>query len=130
MIDKRHAAGITLVELMIVIVIIGVLAAIGYPSYQSYTQKTRRTAAQAELTAAASQQEQFFLNMKTYAGAMTSMNMPTTTEGGFYNLAVDSSSATTYTLSATPTGTQTDDSCGTMTLTKGGVKTPASDCWE
>jgi type IV pilus assembly protein PilE len=114
---------------MIVVAIIGIVAAIGYPSYQNYVQKTRRAAAQAALTEAAAQQEQYFLNFKTYAPTMATMNMPTTTDDGYYVLSVSSASGTTYTLQAQPTGTQADDDCGTMTLSKGGSKTPATGCW-
>lgn len=125
----QRSRGFTLTELMIVVAIIGIVSAIAYPSYQSYTQKTRRAAAQAALTEAAAQQEQYYLNMKTYATSMAGMNMPTTTDGGYYDLSVTAANATTYTLQAAPTGTQADDDCGTMTLTKGGSKTPATGCW-
>lgn len=128
--NSKRQRGFNLTELMIVVAVIGILAAIVYPSYQSYTQQTRRAAAQAALTKAASQQEQYFLNFKSYAGAMSTMGMPTTTEDGYYNLAVDSASVTNFVLSATPTDSQSSDKCGTMTLSKGGTKTPTtSGCW-
>lgn len=112
-----------------VVAAIGILAAIAYPSYQVHSQQTRRAQAQAALTNAAAQQEQYFLNAKTYAGAMTTMNMPTTTEGGHYNLAVDSASVTNFVLSAAPVGTQSRDACGVLTLSKGGTTTPGGGCW-
>lgn len=127
--NRKYGHGFSLTELMVVVAAIGILAGIAYPSYQNYTRETRRAQAQAALTDAAAQQEQFFLNFKTYAGAMTTMNMPTTTTGGFYNLAVDSASVTNFVLSATPVGTQTRDTCGTLTLSQGGAKTPTSGCW-
>ncbi|HSS64933.1 MAG TPA: type IV pilin protein [Gammaproteobacteria bacterium] len=127
--NRKHGHGFSLTELMVVVAAIGILAGIAYPSYQNYTRETRRAQAQAALTDAAAQQEQFFLNFKTYAGAMTTMNMPTTTTGGHYNLAVTSASVTNFVLSATPVGAQANDTCGTMTLSQGGAKTPASGCW-
>lgn len=127
--NGKRERGFNLTELMVVVAAIGILAAIAYPSYQNYVRETRRAQAQAALTQASSQQEQYFLNFKNYAGAMTTMNMPTTTEGGFYNLAVDSASVTNFVLSATPVGIQTRDSCGTLTLSKSGTKTPATGCW-
>ena len=127
--NSKHARGFSLTELMVVVAAVAILAGIAYPSYQNYTLETRRSQAKAALTDAASQQEQFFLNFKTYAGAMTSMNMPTATTGGHYNLAVDSASITNYVLSATPVGAQAGDTCGTLTLSRGGSRTPLSGCW-
>jgi type IV pilus assembly protein PilE len=127
--NSKRGKGFSLTELMVVVAVVAILAGIAYPSYKTYTLQTRRSQAQAVLTDAASQQEQFFLNFKTYAGAMTSMNMPATTTGGHYNLAVDSASVTNFVLSATPVGAQAVDSCGTLTLSRGGSKTPVSGCW-
>ncbi len=127
--NRKYGSGFSLTELMVVVAAIGILAGIAYPSYQNYTRETRRAQAQAALTDAAAQQEQFFLNFKTYAGAMTTMNMPTTTTGGHYSLTVNSASVTNFVLGATPVGAQASDSCGTMTLSQGGAKTPATGCW-
>lgn len=132
--NRKRARGFNLIELMVVVAAIGVLAALAYPSYQNYIRETRRAQAQAALTDAAAQQEQFFLNFKAYAGTMAAMNMPTTTTGGFYNLSVVAPTgpcplATCFVLQAAPTGGQAVDTCGTMTLSNGGAKTPAANCW-
>lgn len=128
--NRKYGHGFSLIELMVVVAAIGILAGIAYPSYQNYTRETRRAQAQAALTDAAAQQEQFFLNFKNYAGAMTTMNMPTTTTGGHYNLTVSSFSVTNFVLKATPVGGQAVDTCGEMTLSQGGAKGAAtSGCW-
>ncbi len=132
--NRKYGHGFSLTELMVVVAFIGILAGIAYPAYQNYTRETRRTQAQAALTDAAAQQEQFFLNFKAYAGTMAAMNMPTTTPGGFYSLSVLAPTgpcplASCFVLQAAPTGSQAADACGTMTLSQGGTKTPAANCW-
>ncbi len=127
-------SGITLIELMIVVVIVGILAAIAYPSFTSYRLRTNRTAAKAALMEAATRMEQFYLNNKTYVTTIAGLGMATTTEGGAYALTVTASSATTYAMTATPQGAQTDDTkCMNMTIdsssTRGASGPDGAACW-
>ena len=46
---KKHSAGFTLIELMIVVAIIAIIAAVAFPSYQEHVRKTRRADAQTAL---------------------------------------------------------------------------------
>lgn len=127
--------GFTLTELIVVMVVSAILAAVALPTYLGHVRKTRRAAAQDALLDAASREEQFFLNNKTYTVAIGSsgLNRSTSTEGGYYTLSVDAASsacpiATCYALRATPQGSQAADSCGALTLNSNGVKGP-SGCW-
>jgi type IV pilus assembly protein PilE len=144
--------GFTLVELMIVVAIVGILAGIAYPSYQSSVMKSRRVDAQGALLGFANAMERHFTEGNTYLGAAGTDGAPadtgapriysaTSPVGGgtaYYDLAInDGVTANSYTLSATPTGAQANDPCGTLTLTQTGVKGiddanegfSADDCW-
>lgn len=49
---KSKQAGVTLIELMVVVTIIGILATVAFPAYQDYTAKAQITGAMSEITAA------------------------------------------------------------------------------
>jgi len=126
--------GVTLIELMIVIVVVGILAAIAYPSYQEQVRKTRRTDGQAALLDVAQKLERCFTRFNRYNSADCAVHADLTdgdgitTPEGWYTITNTNVGARTFTLSAAPQGAQTADSCGTLTLTHTGVRSPAN-CW-
>lgn len=129
-----HSRGFTLVEMLVVVVIAGILASIAYPTYREHVMSTRRAAAQTTLADAATRQEQFYLDNRSYAGAITTqLNMSTLSDGGFYSLAVfnatDCPIATCYEMRAIPQGTQSSDKCSTLAIDSEGTRTP-SGCWQ
>lgn len=133
--SNRTGKGFSLPELLIVLVVAAVLAAIAYPSYQQQVRKGRRSAATAALIDAASRQEQFFLDNKTYTTTISAggLNISPVTESGTYALSVDTPSGACpldrcYIVRATPQGVQAADSCGALTVDSERVKTP-TNCW-
>jgi len=124
-----------LIELMIVVAIIAILATIAYPSYDEQVRKSRRAAARALLMEAATQQEQYFLNDRTYADDVAGeLRVAPTTEGDHYAISVVAGACpitTCYVLRATPQGAQAGDRCGNLELSSRGVKSPTTpaDCW-
>lgn len=140
----RAQKGFTLLELMIVVAIVSILAAIAYPAYTSYVLRANRSEAKAALLDAASREEGFYLDDKTYTATIGSggLNMSTTTPSGVYTIQVAAATAscpitTCYVLQAVPvTGTiQTKDtSCGTLTLNSNKTKGitgngTVNSCW-
>jgi type IV pilus assembly protein PilE len=135
--------GFTLIELMIVVAIIGILAAIALPSYQSYVQRTHRADAQSALSQLAQSMEEAYARNYTYTGLADggadtgepSAAMRGSNEVDFYNITIGAAGANSYTLLATPTGSQTNDRCGTLSIDDTGVKeakkdgSVVPDCW-
>ena len=130
-----RSTGFTLIELMIVIVVVAILAAIAFPSYQSYVLKAGRTDAKASLLFNAQLLERCFTQNNTYLGCN---NLLSVSQEGRYNIdVVDNTDilATSYSLTATPTGRQSNDvtRCASFTLTNQGGQTATgslgNDCW-
>lgn len=142
----RGMAGVTLIELMIVIIVIGTLAAIAVPSYRSYVLRTHRTEARTALLNLAAAQEKFYLENNTYAtnAVLTTappagLGLQTTTENGWYTIAIaNGANAANFSATATATGEQTADTdCSTFSITALGVKTATKQggtastvCWD
>lgn len=136
-------AGVTLIELMVVVVVIGILAGIGFPSYQNHVRKGNRSAAQQVMLEIASRQEQYLLDARNYnatLGGSTGLNLSpqgwdcTTTvtkcSNAFYDITASVTAAAAgtppaYTITATAKGNQTSD--GNLTLNNTGQKTPAAN---
>ena len=137
---RQH--GVTLVELLIVLVILAGLIAFAYPSYVKQVQKTKRAECEGVLLELATAMERDFSENNQYRDIITAglfgdacPTDPGTT--ATYGLSIDSltpaTAPTSYRLVAAPSGTQTDDFCGQLTLSSTGVKTAAGGtvarCW-
>ena len=109
--------GFTLIELIIVVAIIAVLSAIAVPAYQSYVQDSRRSDAYVALTAAAAEQERFYIYDNRYSTDINDLGGSASPEGHYaITLAATDS---TFTLTATAVNTSTqflDTNCRTLTL--------------
>ena len=129
----------TLTELLIVVAIVGVLTAIAIPSYNNYIMRANRSEATTALLDLANKMEQYFVRNNTYATAtLADVGATAATENGIYLLSLDEGtlSATTYTLLATPQGSQAarDTECATFIYDQLGVKgisgtSTVEECW-
>ena len=126
-------AGMTLLEVMIVVAIIAIVAAVAYPSYTRYVQDARRADCAGAMVGLANAMERHFSITGSYLGAAAGggdtgapavFGATCPVDGGeaTYTLTIAAATATTYSLSAAPTGVQSTDRCGTLTLTNTGVK--------
>ena len=134
--SRYSIAGFTLIELLVTIAIVAILSTLAYPGDQSFITKARRGEATRELQAFAAGMERYYANNDaSYKDATaTRITGSSHTEHGYYSLAVTlSNSDQSYTLIATATGAQANDSkCPSFTLTSIGKKGPTAtvdQCW-
>jgi type IV pilus assembly protein PilE len=124
------ARGFTLIELMIAVAIIGILASIAIPAYQQYVLRANRADAQAILMETAQFMERYFTTNNSYADAALLSGQSPKTGTAKYTISFSSQSDTAYTLQAAPQGSQTADSCGTLSVDQTGATTAGgTGCW-
>lgn len=125
-----------MIELLITLACASILLSWGWPHYQTYLQRNQRTQARALLMqtalwmeGSASANGQYPLPKNIPVSLLMSPDLR-------YQLEINST-ADTYTLTATPTGTQINDPCGTLTLNHTGVRSvqntsnvSANTCWQ
>lgn len=98
-IQAVHAAGYTLVEVMITVAIIGILSAVAVPAYTDYVTRGRLAEAFTALGGAQASAEQFWANNRTYVGFDGASTFPAATTNFTYALSGASTSA--YKVTAT-----------------------------
>jgi len=134
----RDLAGFSLIELLVTIAIIGILSAIAIPSYTAYIQRANRSDARTQLLEAATFLQRSFGQNNQYPNALPGPYQQSPASGAAkYTIALTNPGGpTTYLLTATPTGSMTNDECGNFTLRQDGVRDvvntsgrTATDCW-
>ena len=126
--------GFTLIELLIALACVALLASLAWPSYQSLILRSQRAQARASLLQTAHWLERAASANGSYPLAADVPASVLQIEGQRYKMTV-ASTAQSYTLSATPLGTQAADTCGTLTVNHLGVRSvqdasqTAAQCW-
>jgi type IV pilus assembly protein PilE len=122
---KHTAKGFTLIELMVVIAIIAIIAAIAIPGYTEQVRKGRRADAGRFVGDLQLRLEQWRAENPCYgitpspacdAISGTYPTAPTSAVSPYYTIAIGTATQSAYTITATPTGVQAGDRCGTLTL--------------
>ena len=144
--DRR--AGVTLIELMIVIVIIAIIASAAYPLYTQYVVRAKRSVGTTMLLQVADRQQQYFMDHKRYASSLESLGFTSnpfmmndqgalvadSDPNRIYGISLSDTTATTYTATAEPQENQADKDtqCASLTLTHAGEKGQSGSgtkCW-
>jgi len=146
--QRYRQSGVTLMELMIVVAIIAIIAAVSFPSYTQFIVRAKRAIGTSQLLQVADLQQQFFMDNKRYAASLTSLGFASDAimlgdegqvvadgdEDRIYGLRLTNTTATTFTITATPQLKQAenDSLCGNLTLTDAGAKGHSGsggNCW-
>ena len=141
-------AGVTLIELMIVIVIIAIIASAAYPLYTQYVVRAKRSVGSTMLLQVADRQQQYFMDHKRYASSLESLGFTSnpfmmndqgalvadSDPNRIYGISLSDTTATTYTATAEPQQNQAekDTQCASLTLTHAGEKGQSGSgtkCW-
>ena len=126
---KKPELGFTLIEMMIVVAVIAIIAAVAWPSYMDSVRKARRSDAQAVVMEAAQFMERFYTENNRYdqnrAGTAVALpaqltGSPKDSSAKSYNISLQALANSTYTLRATPAGSQAQD--GILELSNTGLK--------
>ena len=132
--NTHQPKGFTLIELLIALACVAALATLAWPSYQSLILRSQRAQARASLLQAAHWFERAASANGSYPSATDVPASVLQIEGQRYKMTVTSTTQS-YTLSATPIGTQAADTCGTLTVNHLGVRSvqgasqTAAQCW-
>lgn len=140
--NPRYAAGVTLIEIAIVLAIVGILAVIAIPSYQEGVRKAARVDAMDSILELAGRQERFFAQNGTYTTEISAASGlgfgSTLSPDGDYALTAAACTGGTiaacYRITATAQGDQVNDfRCGNFILDsragKTATGTDGANCW-
>ena len=142
----RFLAGFTLIEMLVALVIVGILLFVALPGYQYAVIKSTRAAARAALLDLTSRQEQYFVNHKRYAVALSDLGLPgelyidgqgepVLLQNAAYRIQLELDDGGYSGVQAVPLNRQSADSgCMTFSLSRIGVRSVSGtrsprDCW-
>jgi type IV pilus assembly protein PilE len=129
--ELKTSRGLTLIELLIAVAIAGILLSVALPSYQAQVVRTKRaSAASCAMELAQFMERVYASNIRYDQNAGANTVLPTTTcrtelsTSYTFAFATGQPTARTFTIQATPTGTQatSDTGCATLSINQAGTR--------
>ena len=129
------ANGFSLIELMTAVTIVAILAAISYPLYTAQMKKGRQSSAESCLMDIAQREQQYLLDVRSYAPDLGTLNYPVPAEvTPYYTIQICQSAAppcapataTAFAAVATPIAGSAQTGAAILTIDNTGAKTPTS----
>lgn len=123
--NRKHSAGFTLIELMIVVVIVGILASVALPAYREHVIRGNRAAAQAMMMDLANREQQYMMSNRVYADdADLAYTLPDEVVDNYTaDITVGTDTVPSFLITFTAIDAQAGD--GNLTLDSEGTKMPA-----
>ena len=118
---NRRSAGMTLIEIVLVVGLLGLLLSLAMPSYQSYLSRGHRVEAIRLLLTAAACQERH----RARTGAYDTTRCTGSSDNEFYQLSIEPEEQPTsseFVLIAEPLKRQRHDICGSLSLDQSGTR--------
>lgn len=131
---KNRQQGFTLMEALITVTIMGILAATAMVGYSRYVERAHRSEAKSVMLDLTQRLERYYTDEGSYDGfdAPDSLRQVPTeaNRAQTYAIAIRTSDQT-FTITASPTGSQANDKCGDLTVDNVGRRGAEgdSDCW-
>ncbi len=131
---NHRSAGVTLVEVVLVVGLLGLLLSIAMPTYQVYVERGHRVEAIRLLLTAAACQERH----RARSGAFDTTRCAGNSDNEFYRLIIEpegQSASSEFLLTAEPLDRQQQDICGSLSLDQSstqGISGPENNlqkCW-
>lgn len=128
--NYKTSHGFTLIELMIGIGVVAILTTLAVNTYAGYMIRAYRSDVQANLVQGTQFMERMRLETGSYKPGGVAPTLPSTLNQSpasgtaRYTIALDATSATAYTLTATPSASiASQEICGNLSLDNSGLKT-------